>query len=394
MNTNKWMVALSAVILHMCIGSVYAWSVLTGPIIAETGWSLTEVTFTFSLAILFLGTSAATLGPRVEAWGPSKSATIAAVLFAVGFVGGGVAVALRSLPLLYLTYGVVGGIGLGVGYIAPVSTLVKWFPRHKGFATGLVIMGFGFASFLAGPLLQWLTAFHGVLYAMVSVGLAYGVVMTHVSRFITPPPVNAKPSKVDRKLAGRPPVDVYNTRWFALLWFAFFVNISSGISFLAVASPMSQSVVGLTPTEAATLVGIIGVFNGAGRIAWASISDIVGPRAVYLTMFVIELVAFSLISKTSDPLAFQAIVLVIVTCYGGGFSCMPAFLSELFGSSHLSTVHGRILSAWGLAGLAGPLLIGYVFSTTGTYSMTIFAWLFAVNVAIAAYLALRAPRVG
>lgn len=385
------MVALAAVVLHVCIGSVYAWSVLTGPIITATGWSLTEVTFTFSIAILFLGTSAAMLGARVERWGPSKSARISACFFALGLVGGGFAITVHSLPLLYLTYGVLGGIGLGVGYIAPVSTLVKWFPRHRGFATGLVIMGFGFASFVAGPLLRTITDVHGVVYAMVTVGLAYGLLMTYVSQFIVPP-VGGKSAHGRRQVQSASTTEACHTRWFALLWVVFFINIASGISFLAIASPMAQATVGMTAAQAAVFVGVVGLVNGGGRIAWASISDIVGARYVYVMLFVIEAVAFALVTSTHDVFIFQFLVMLIVACYGGGFACMPAYLSDIFGSDHLSAIHGRILTAWGAAGVVGPLFVAYRHELTGTYSLTPFALAFIVSAVIACYLATKAPR--
>lgn len=377
---NKWLIALSAIGIHICIGSVYAWSVLTKPIMEAMGFSLKDVTWTFSLAILFLGLSAGFLGSYVEKYGPRRSGLVSATFFCFGMFGTAYALTQHSLTLMYLFYGVIGGIGLGTGYITPVSTLVKWFPNNRGLATGLAIMGFGFASLIAGPVMQLLIAKYGLIQNFIILGCVYFVVMVASALYLVPPktiPVTAGPNKfpVNQPAITGPQYtakEAMKTWMFAALWWIFFTNITCGIGLLAVASPMAQEVIKMTPLEAASMVGIIGLLNGGGRIAWSTLSDYIGRRNTYVLFFAIQIVAFYLLASVTDSFMFQALIFIIITCYGGGFSCMPAYLSDLFGTKQLSAIHGRILTAWGLAGIAGPLLLSIIYERTHSYSLTLY----------------------
>ncbi|WP_036242940.1 OFA family MFS transporter [Megasphaera vaginalis (ex Srinivasan et al. 2021)] len=384
MKRNRWLIALSAMGLHICIGSVYAWSVLTKPIMQSMGFTLKETTWTFSLAILFLGLSAGCLGAFVQKIGPRKSGLLAAFFFCGGMFGTALALHLHSLPLLYLAYGVIGGIGLGTGYITPVSTLVKWFPHNRGFATGLVIMGFGFASMIAGPVMQLLVESFGLVTNFVILGGVYFIVMTASSLYLAPPAAGdiVPRDKVLEESGRKRPVYAAALPQFTVkkamktwqlytIWFLFFTNITCGIALLAVASPMAQEVVHMTPLAAASMVGIIGFMNGAGRIAWATVSDYIGRANTYLLFFALEVAAFYKLSTVTNSFSFQILVLLIITCYGGGFSCMPAYLSDLFGTLELSAIHGRVLTAWGAAGVAGPLLLSWIRETTNSYAVTL-----------------------
>ena len=248
---NRWLIALSAVGIHISIGSVYAWSVLTRPIMKEMGFSLAETTWTFSLAILFLGFSAGFLGSFVEKIGPKKSGLIAMVFFGTGMLGTAYAIAAQSLTLLYLFYGVIGGIGLGVGYITPVSTLVKYFPNHRGFATGLAIMGFGFAALIAGPLMQYLTARFGLVENFLILGVCYMVLIGASALYLKAPEQPEGKGTVTKRLRGATAAEAMRTWQFGALWWVFFVNITCGIGLLAVASPMAQEVVGMDAAQAA-----------------------------------------------------------------------------------------------------------------------------------------------
>lgn len=435
---NKWLIALSAVGIHICIGSVYAWSVLTRPIMAAMGFSLKEVTWIFSIAILFLGLSAGFLGTYVEKYGPRKSGVTAAFFFGTGMFGSALALYLHSLPLLYLFYGVIGGIGLGVGYITPVSTLVKWFPRHRGFATGLAIMGFGFASLIAGPLMQKLTSSFGLIYNFLILGCLYLLVMCISALYLAPPPPiekrlletanqqpetaisfqgNSSPASVKTssrrgfhpafsknnskhspsaatKLPGANAFtakEALQTWHFYALWWIFFINISCGIALLAVASPMAQEVTGMSPAAAASMVGVIGLVNGAGRIFWSTSSDYLGRRNVYVLFFLLEIGSFYALASVTDSFLFQGLIFLIISCYGGGFSCMPAYLSDLFGVKELSAIHGKILTAWGLAGIAGPLLLSLIYENTHSYTLTLYCFsaCFILNLFIALILRWR-----
>ena len=317
---NRWLIALSAIGIHISIGSVYAWSVLTKPIMAEMGITLKETTWAFSLAILFLGLSAGFLGSFVEKIGPRKSGLISTVFFGAGMFGTAFAINEHSLPLLYLFYGLIGGIGLGVGYITPVSTLVKYFPGHRGFATGLAIMGFGFAALIAGPVMQWLTARYGLADNFLILGAVYMAIMSASSLYLKPPAQSEASGNVTSIQRGLTVREATKTWQFSALWWIFFVNITCGIGLLAVASPMAQEVVGMDPAAAASMVGIIGLLNGAGRIFWSTISDYLGRGLTYALFFLIEIAAFYQLADTKSALYFQILVLLIITCYGGGFS--------------------------------------------------------------------------
>lgn len=387
---NRWLIVLAAIGIHISIGSVYAWSVLTKPIMQAMGFSLQEVTWTFSLAIFFLGTSAGFLGTYVEKYGPRRSGLVSMCFFVSGLLGTAYALMQHSLPLLYLFYGVIGGIGLGTGYITPVSTLVKWFPKNRGLATGLAIMGFGFASLVAGPLMQILIAKFGLVQNFVILACLYAVVMTASALYLEPPKQQAV--TVQGKFKANVPEQAQYTvkqamhTWqFYALWWIFFTNITCGIGLLAVASPMAQEVIGMSPLAAASMVGIIGLLNGGGRIVWSTISDYISRPVTYVLFFGIEIVAFYLLAAVTDSLLFQVLVFIIITCYGGGFSCMPAYLSDLFGTKQLSAIHGRILTAWGLAGIAGPVLLSVIYERTHSYSLTLyfFSACFSVSLVLA-----------
>lgn len=394
MEKNKWLIALSAVGLHICIGSVYAWSVLTKPVMQALGSSLQATQWTFSLAILFLGLSAAFLGKKVEKYGPRKSGLLATIFFCIGLFGSGVAISVKSLPLLYFFYGVIGGIGLGTGYITPVSTLVKWFPEKRGFATGIAIMGFGFASLIAAPVIQLLIEMYGLVAAFEILGFVYLLVMIPSSLYLESPQYIhelIQSSGDTCPITGATQTttsDAVRTWEFYALWWMLFTNITCGIGLLSVASPMAQEVVKMTPLTAATMVGFIGLLNGLGRLTWASVSDYIGRANTYIAFFVIQIFAFFFLSNTTDSALFQLLVFIIISCYGGGFATIPAFLSDLFGTKELSAIHGRILTAWAMAGVVGPLLVSLVREATHSYESTllVFSSCFIVSLLVAIFL--------
>ena len=397
---NRWFIALAAIGLHISIGSVYAWSVLTRPIMADMGFTLSQTTWTFSLAILMLGLSAGFLGSFAEKIGPKKSGLLAMLFWVTGLLGTAYALSIHNLTLLYLFYGIIGGIGLGIGYITPVSTLVKYFPNRPGFATGLAIMGFGFASLIAGPLMQYFVAQVGLVDTFIILGVIYLVIMGASSLYLKAPQPKhpTRPTKDKSTMYvhnhGMLANDAMKTWQFGALWWVFFINITCGIGLLSLASPMAQEAIGMTPAAAASLVGVIGIFNGGGRIAWSTISDYLGRAQTYILFFIIEIVAFYLLAQTNSALTFQILILLIITCYGGGFACMPAYLADLYGIRQLSTIHGRILTAWGLAGIVGPMLVSY-FHEAGygyTTALECFAALFVLNTIIAIVLKLYGKR--
>lgn len=388
---NRWLIAASAVGIHISIGSVYAWSNFTNPLMNEFGWTAQQVQLTFSLAILFLGLSAAFLGHFVEKYGPKAAGLLAAGFFGVGVIGSGLAVNLGSLPLLYVTYGVLGGIGLGVGYIAPVSTLIKWFPDRRGLATGLAIMGFGFAAAISSPIMDSLIKTVGTANTFYILGAAYFVIMTLSSLYLEKPPVNWVPegfkekvqsgkSRIKEDLSQLTANEAIKTPRFYYLWLMLFINVTCGIAILSAAKPLAQESIGLSTVEAAALVGVMGIFNGLGRIGWASISDYIGRPNTYTTFFVLQIVLFALLPHTTEAFLFQVMLAVVYTCYGGGFAAIPAYIGDLFGTKQLGAIHGYILTAWAAAGLAGPMFAAWMKDTTGSYatSLTFFSGLFII----------------
>lgn len=398
---NRWLIAASAVGIHISIGSVYAWSVFTKPLIQKFGWELADTQFTFSLAIFFLGISAAFLGHYLEKKGPRKSGLLAAIFFGIGIAGSGLAIYLESIYLLYLFYGIFGGIGLGLGYITPVSTLVKWFPDKRGLATGLAIMGFGFAALISSPVIVYLIDVVGISNTFFIMGSVYFVIILLSSLYLAPPPKGWVPKgfhaaaasgkkKVPQDLSQLTANEAVKTKRFWYLWLMLFINISCGIAIISVASPMAQEYAGMTVVAAATMVGIMGLFNGAGRIGWASFSDYIGRPAMYTIFFSIQIIAFFLLPTATNPIVFQGIIFLILSCYGGGFATIPAYIGDVFGTRQLGAIHGYMLTAWAAAGMAGPLFAAWTRTVSDNYNFTLY--FFAGLLALALFFSLLIRR--
>ena len=386
MMDKKWLIVLAAVGIHISIGAVYAWSVFTNPIMQHLGVSLKEVQFAFSIAILFLGFSASFLGKYVEKHGSKKAGLLSACFYGIGMMGTGLAIYVKSLWLLYLFYGVIGGIGLGVGYITPVSTLVKWFPKQRGLATGLAIMGFGFAALFAGPVIQYLMTILPLHLVPVAMGALYIVVMvTSALQFSLPKEYREKKSgRV--LLTGVTAKEAVATKRFKAMWLVLFINIFCGIAIISIASPLAQELIGMSATGAAAMVGIMGLFNGAGRLGWSAFSDYIGRPFTYVLFFLIQIVGFYALSMTKEQIIFTGLIYLVMTCYGGGFSAMPAYLSDVFGVKALSAIHGHILTAWAMAGLLAPLFTAWIKEMTSSYSdvLNIFIGFYFIGFIIAA----------
>ncbi|MGB7785227.1 MAG: OFA family MFS transporter [Salinimicrobium sp.] len=386
---NRWLIAASAVGIHLSIGSVYAWSVYTKPLIAQLGWNLKETQFTFSLAVFILGISAAFLGHFLERKGPRRAGILAAIFFGIGIIGSGLAVMVKSIYLLYLFYGLFGGIGLGLGYIAPISTLIKWFPDRPGLATGLAVMGFGFAALLSSPLIVYLISTVGISETFFIMGGLYFTIMLLSSLYLAPPPA-ALPENDKNEGASVSAEKGYEltagqavkTRRFWYLWFMFFINISCGIAIISVASPIAQEYTGMTVVAAAAMVGIMGLFNGGGRIGWASLSDKIGRPATFTSFFLLQILAFILLPNTGNGIIFQVLIFLILSCYGGGFATMPAFVKDLFGTKALGVIFGYMLTAWAAAGMAGPLFAAWSRNMTSNYDGTLYFFAAMLGIAL------------
>ncbi|EPC47683.1 MFS transporter [Lacticaseibacillus paracasei] len=379
MSKRRYLVAIGGILLHLMIGSVYAWSVFTGPIAKQTGWALSSVTVAFSIAIFFLGMSAAFMGRLVERFGPRLTGTVAALLYGSGILLTGLAVQLESLPLLYIGYGVVGGLGLGAGYVTPVSTIIAWFPDKRGLATGMAIMGFGFAAMLTGPIAQNLIAGIGLVPTMYVLGTAYLLIMLTAAQVIRKPRPGEVPAADIAKsvsLTGTAMTanQAVKTRSFRYLWLMFFINITCGIGLVAIASPMAQQQTGMSAATAAMMVGVVGLFNGFGRLAWATLSDLIGRPLTYTLIFTVDVAMLAGILVFSSPLLFGIALCLIMSCYGAGFSVIPAYLGDVFGTKQLGAIHGYVLTAWAVAGVVGPTLLSLSdqYFHSYTYSLIFF----------------------
>ena len=365
---NRWIIPLGAVAVHICIGSVYAWSTFNRPIQAlfpNAPWWFSPPYITFTTALVLLGLSAAFAGPWVERSGPRVAATAAALFFGTGLIIGGIGLALKQSWLVFAGMGLIGGIGCGLGYIAPVSTLVKWFPDRRGMATGMAIMGFGGGAFLAGYLNVFFMNRLGVARTLISLGVVYLLVMLLGARILRRPPEGWKP-------AGWVPTESTNTNisftrnqalrtpQFYLLWGMLFINVTAGIGILAQASPMMQDLFQKTPLAAAGIVSLISLFNAGGRIFWASSSDYIGRRYTYLIFFAAQVALFLSIpgfAAQGNWVLFETSLFIVFTMYGGGFATIPAFLADLFGTGNVGAIHGALLTAWSAAAVVGPVII-------------------------------------
>ncbi len=375
---RRWLIPPAALAVHLSIGQVYAFSVFKEPLVEHFDTRLTPISVIFSIAIAMLGLSAAVGGTWVERSGPRKTMFVAACCWGAGFVVAAAGVATDQLWLVYLGYGVLGGIGLGIGYISPVSTLIKWFPDRPGLATGLAIMGFGGGALVASPLSEALLGAYAdapedaIAPAFLTLGAIYFVMMTLGAFTVRLPPDDWRPEGWDpgqareRTLVTRGNVTAANairTPQFWLLWVVLFCNVTAGIGILEQAAPMIQDHFStVTAAAAAGFVGLLSLCNMSGRITWSSTSDLVGRKRIYMMYLGVGAVLYFLLasSGTASIAWFVLLTGVILSFYGGGFATVPAYLKDLFGTLQVGAIHGRLLTAWSAAGVAGPLIINAI----------------------------------
>ncbi|MFB1399626.1 OFA family MFS transporter [Streptococcus pyogenes] len=376
--TKRYIIATAGILLHLMLGSTYAWSVYRNPILQETGWDQAPVAFAFSLAIFCLGLSAAFMGNLVEQYGPRLTGTVSAILYASGNMLTGLAIDRKEIWLLYIGYGVIGGLGLGAGYITPISTIIKWFPDKRGMATGFAIMGFGFASLLTSPIAQWLIETEGLVATFYLLGLIYLIVMLFASQLIIKPTA-AEIAILDKKrlqnnsylIEGMTAKEALKTKSFYCLWVILFINITCGLELISVVAPMAQDLTGMSPEMSAIVVGAMGIFNGFGRLVWASLSDYIGRRVTVILLFLVSIIMTISLIFAHSSLIFMISIATLMTCYGAGFSLIPPYLSDLFGAKELATLHGYILTAWAIAALTGPMLLSITVEWTHNYLLTL-----------------------
>ena len=414
---NRWLVPPAALAIHLCIGMAYGFSVFwlpmskllsgagatctgagTGTLLFSTScnWTVPLVTSTFEMFIAVLGVAAALWGGWLEHAGPRKAGFIAALCWGGGLVLGGIGVSMHQLWLLWLGCGVIGGVGQGLGYITPVSTLIKWFPDRRGMATGMAIMGYGGGAMIGAPIAVALMKHYGhgdaaagVAATLMTMGVLYVVVMSLGAFGMRVPPSGWKPegwteTKTSKAMVTDKHVHLdvaWKTPQFWLIWGVLFLNVTAGIGVISMASPMLQDVfgghlIGLDATTALTtaqkaaiaasaagLVGLISLFNSLGRFFWASISDHIGRKTTYYLFFIIGIVMYlslPVLGHHAMAGAFVVAVCIILSMYGGGFSTVPAYLADIFGTQMVGAIHGRLLTAWSVAGIVGPFLIAHI----------------------------------
>ena len=395
---SRWLVPPAALAVHLSIGQVYAFSVFKLPLTQAIGitkaapgdWDQPSIAWIFSIAIAFLGISAAVFGRWVEKNGPRKTMFAAACCFGGGFLLAALGVAWHQLWLVFLGYGALGGCGLGLGYISPVSTLVKWFPDRPGMATGMAIMGFGGGALIGSNLsLTLMDTFKsatstGVVPTFISMGAIYFVFMLFGAFIVRVPaegwkPAGYEPKKQPQKLITTANVAVdqaWRTPQFWCLWVVLCFNVTAGIGILEQASPMIQEMFprvanasgevlhkGIGPAAAGGFVALLSLFNMAGRFAWSSLSDYIGRKNVYIVYLLLGAILYCLIpaaGHTGSAALFIAVSVVILSMYGGGFATIPAYLKDLFGGMQVGAIHGRLLTAWSVAGILGPMLVNHI----------------------------------
>jgi len=395
---NRWLIPPAALAVHLSIGQAYATSVYKTALVERFDTSLTAIGIIFSIAIVMLGLSAAAFGTWVDRNGPRAAMFTAAVFWSVGFLVGSLGIATGQLWLLYFGYGVLGGIGLGIGYISPVSTLIKWFPDRPGLATGMAIMGFGGGALIASPLSRQLMGFYDPSYdgtagtvpsgsavalLFLTLGLVYLAFMLFGALIVRVPaddwrPDGFDPSTVKSKaLVTTDNVSAANaikTPQFWLLWTVLFCNVTAGIGILEQAAPMIQDFFRtgqgslVAATAAAGFVGVLSLFNMGGRFIWSSTSDYLGRKPIYMIYLGVGMVLYVALATVGSTATWVFVVLaaIIISFYGGGFATVPAYLRDLFGTYQVGAIHGRLLTAWSAAGIAGPLIVNSVLDSRGT----------------------------
>ena len=380
-DSNRWFIAIMGTILQVVLGTVYAWSFFQKPIIAGYGWTNVQTMWIFSMSILFLGLAAAVGGVILPKYGPRKLASIGALLYSAGYLISAYAMFISSLPLFYIGFGLVGGIGLGLGYVTPVATVSKWFPDKKGLVTGMVVMGFGLGALVMSKIIapifvkitdgNMVQVFLYISFVLMAIGVSAGLCMKNppigfVPKGYSPPVKSAANQGLEDRLTAKE--SLLSTKFLGM-WLVFFLNISAGIMFISLQSPMIQDLLIIKnptmSTEAlavagATLIAISSLFNGVGRFLWGGLSDKIGRIQVFRLILGSQILVFILMIFTSSPWLFGALVCYVLLCYGGGFGAMPSYVLDVFHAKLMPVIYGVILTAWSFGGIVGPQVAAFI----------------------------------
>ena len=379
MRVPRSVIALLCTVLQVCLGTVYAWSFFQTMLVRDSGWTFSQTAAAFSITIFSLGVSAALAGQALPRLGPKVLAVTGSAMFSGGYMIASLALSLDAIWLFYLGYGVIGGAGIGMGYVTPVATVAKWFPDRKGLMTGIVVMGFGVGAFLLSkglaPLL--VVRAEGDLQAVfLWLGIVFACILIPCSLFLSNPPESAPPSGPRARKPSperlEPAAPYLRTTQFAIMWTVFFFNIAAGISVISFQSELLQEVWGLADPSlgpetlaeyGATLIAISSLCNGVGRLFWGLLSDRLGRVSVFRILLASQMVVFGILMTETNPLVFSALVCYVLLCFGGGFATMPSFIVDVFGSKNMSRIYGTVLTAWAAAGIIGPMYVGYLKDT-------------------------------
>jgi OFA family oxalate/formate antiporter-like MFS transporter len=372
-HTNRWGLAAAGFLMQMALGAVYAWSVFRIPLARQFNWTISQVTLTFTICVFVLGISAFIGGLWLNKKGPRIVALTGGFLYGLGvFLA---SFSANRLWWLYLSYGLIGGIGLGFGYIVPIAVLVKWFPDRRGLITGIAVAGFGAGALVTAPVATRLIQHVGVLQTFAYLGVADLLVTMATGYFMQNPPDGWRPAgwvpsttqvkqraAVDYTLGGA----LTTWQWWAL-WALLFLNTSAGISLISQESPIFQELAKASAIVAGAMVGIASIGNAVGRIFWASISDAITRRWTFTAMYVTQVFLFWILPDTTSVAVLTSLSFIILMCYGGGFGTMPAFTADYFGSKNVGPIYGLMMTAWGCASAFGSLLFAHLRESSGSY---------------------------
>ena len=396
---NRWWIAVAGVFLQMALGSAYAWSVFRIPLSKEFGWGISEVTSTFLISWFFLGCAAFAGGLWMKRKHPRVVAMTAGFLW-----GGGVFLASFSahkLWWLYLSYGVIGGIGLGMGYVVPITVLVKWFPDRRGFITGLAVAGFGSGALFSAPAAGWLIRHVGLMPTFAYLGAAYAVIAIAAASFMQFPPDGWKPegwAPTAKHLSQRCERDytlgeaLGTWQWWAIC-LLMSVNTMSGLSIISQASPILQEMGKAGAETAAFLVGIVAIFNGVGRIFWSWVSDLTSRKIAFFLMYLVEVIVFWTYHSLSSLPLLSIATFVVAMCYGGAYGITPAFAADYFGPRDVGSIFGLMMLPWAFAAAAGPYVFAYLRQVNGNYTQALYLIAGTMTVALILPVIIVPPRV-
>ena len=403
MTRNRWAIALAGTVAMACLGTVYSWSIFTQPLIASFGWANTTTTWTFAIAIFFLGIGAVIGGRWQDRSGPRVVAITGVVVWGLGNILAGLGTAQLGAWWIYLTYGVIGGLGLGLGYITPVAAVTKWFPDKRGLGSGMVVMGFGLGAFFYNNIVKAIPSFarasreaaavlsakaggaaallspesvQAVMRVFLVSGIVYLVLGGLCASYIRNPPPDYQlaPAAAAAATTAAPkrrdftPAEAARTWQFYALWLMLFLNVTAGILFISNAVPIMRELTSVPPATALSIYGFIALFNGLGRFFWGAVSDRIGRNMSYLLIFLLQVVIFFVVGGIHSILLVSVLFAIVLLCYGGGFGTMPSFVADYFGTKYMGLIYGWILLAWGVGGIVGPIFVAVVKDNTGSFT--------------------------